>query len=162
MIGIMSKKNDPALLAYALKHVGGIGKDTEVANNIQEQFGVCKKTAYKAIKDAYHAMVEEGKAMIPYRKVRQRMTLEMLAKESIEMSRKKGTSNGFGVAIKALQELAKIDGLYAPEQVEINDSRKRPEDMTTEERRKELKALLLQREEAGLPPIDGLGELDVN
>lgn len=153
-------KINPVMIDYAVSRLGGVGNDRALVADLMERFGLCKATAAKCLKKAYHEFASTSRAMIPFRRIRMRITLEKIAVDAISDSRKKGTTHGYTVAIKALQELSKIDGLYAPERVEVDDKRKRPEELTPEEQRKEIEQLINKREAAGLPPIDGLGVLE--
>ena len=158
----MASKNNQSRVEFALSRIEGIGSDSGLIKELMERFGCGKTTASSVIKEAYHQLAEESKAMIPFRKVRMRLSLEKLIIKSMLISEKKGTTHGYAIAIKAMQELCKIDGLYAPEIIEVEDKRKSVESMTPEEQRKEIRALMTKREEAGLPMIDGLSELEKN
>ncbi|MCP3669602.1 MAG: hypothetical protein GY814_04085 [Gammaproteobacteria bacterium] len=157
-----SKKNDPLRVEFALSRIEGINGDAGLINEIMERFGCGKKAAVGSVKEAYELLAEESKAMIPFRKIRMRMSLEKLIIKSMTNSEKKGTTHGYAIAIKAMQELCKIDGLYAPEIVEVEDKRKKVENMTPEEQRREIAGLVAKRDAAGLPKIDGLAVLDKN
>ncbi len=147
---------DKERLDYALANLQGVGGDKALVKRIRQEFNVDRSTAVATVKRAYELMAAVDREDIRAKKSRMRLTYERIAADSMAMSEKKKTTHGYTVALKALQEICKIDGLYAPELLEVNDKRTPVENMTPEERRKEMRKLLLKREEAGLPPIEGL------
>ena len=161
-VGMGSKNNDPRRVEFALSRIEGIGGDKGLNKEIRERFGCGQNAAAKSIAEAYKQLAEESRAMIPFRKVRMRMSLEKLIIKSMANSEKKGTTHGYAIAIKAMQELCKIDGLYSPEVVEVTDKRKRVEEMTPEEQRREMAELMAKRKAAGHADIDGLAAIGKN
>jgi len=123
---------------------------TVIVEEISKKYSVTIQSGYKILATAYAEMHEQDRPLVGYRKARNRRAMERVAFHAIEMAQGTGQSTWATVAINAFDKLAKLDGLYEPEKVEVSDKRKRPEDMSRAERQKEIARLLQQRADAGI------------
>jgi hypothetical protein len=108
-----------------------------IVKNLMEKFGIKRRSAYLDIKRAYKAMGEEAEDNRPYYKHSLRETLRTILRKCIH-------AHKYGDAIRACQELAKIDGLYAPAEVKAHVKHTIEDEvasMTSNEQRKALDEL---------------------
>lgn len=83
-----------------------------------KQWSVTRQTIYNYVQRVYEEMAEEDKEARPHRKQRIRESLEEFYDRA--MQEDKTHEPNFPAAIQALDRLARIDGCYEPERIEMS------------------------------------------
>ena len=146
-------KKSPEASAFVRKHVEQFTPNHKVISMTVDRYKVHRNTAAKWLHESFSDIHEEEMPLRPFRKTRNRKAMERLAYHAITQMEETGNANWATVAIRALDHLAKLDGLYEPDKLEVTETRRRPEDMTPLERRTAIDALLEKRREAGLDEL---------
>lgn len=154
MAAPVNKKIRLQAVAKALSLLEKMTPHGEIVKQIAEEFQVSVQTGYDWLARAYAQMHENDKPLVSYRKARNRKAMERVAFHAMKMAEGTGQSTWANVCINAFDKLAKLDGLYEPEAVSIEDKRKRPENMSPRERQAEIARLLAKRHAAGIPDPD--------
>lgn len=147
MAGRKPRPDHAERLQYVLDSMALQRPPGEIANGLVEKFGVAKRTAYGDIERGYASLEEDAQREKPARRHQLRATLRTILRKAL-------VANNLLAALKACQEIARIDGMYAPVEVQ-HEHQHTVNDLTSADKRKELHALLTKYAEL---PLDTGGK----
>ena len=127
---------------------------TKLKKSLIAKFGMSERTARVLVYRVYNDLAEVEGEVRPFRKQRIRAVIEATISHCMKKSIEDGEHKYLSPLLRAVQELAKVDGLYSPEQLEVKSSHTPVDNMTNVEKRAELNEILKKYQDKG---IDVLG-----
>lgn len=115
---------------------------TETVHYILAQTDVSQRTAYSTVKRAYAQLEGDDKIERPMRKHQLRETLRVILRKALA-----GARPNYGAALRACRELALLDGLYSPTEINVGGDitvEHQIRKMTSHDKRTELANLMDQ------------------
>lgn len=109
---------------------------TDVVRKTMDEFGVSYRTATRYIASIYERWEEESAADRPARRAKMRTELQDCYENATQTAT---DAMGYSMSARILDQLAKLDGLYAPKDVRLSGSvgiEGKIRDMTPEQRAK--------------------------
>lgn len=138
------RKPNQALLDKALRKLALGTSSREIIRDLMGEDGVPMSTAYRYLRQAYAALAEQAGEDRPHLRNVTNMRLE----KAMQLAVSRKDPRAF---IMACAEHAKVNGLYAPTALDLTSGGDmRVEQMTSDEKRKALAALLARV--AAIPP----------
>lgn len=123
-VSIARRKEVDACLALCMRH-------SDIVVHIQERFKISERQVHYDINQAYRRHEEDDDEIRPKRKATMRRTMEALYRKCL-------VERDLKAAVQVLDRLCKLDGLYAPEKIQLD---KLPQ-LKTADRRARLAELL--------------------
>jgi hypothetical protein len=151
---------------------------TRIVNETAKKYEVSTRQVWTDLQKVFARMEEEGKLRRPMRQQQLVRSLELIYQKAMAQTDEEGGSRpDFRAALGALGEIAKVAGLYAPDEVKVEHSgdlhqevEVKLKSMTSADRRKRLEDLLAKagaklipiasEKKLIAPPRREAGELD--